>query len=296
MVKAKRIGHATFETPDLARQTEYYTDLLGLTVAEREKDSVYLATKIGQLAIQLNKGERECCTKLSFEVAPNSDFGELARELAKDGIKSDLRNDSIPGIGAVLVFEDCKGTTVELFKDWSYLGKHTQVSGVGPLKLGHVAWVVNDVPATVDFYTRVLGFRVSDWIGDFFAFIRCNSDHHTLNFIRGKNEKMHHMAFELKDVVHLQSACDLMGQRQHPILWGPLRHGPGHNMAIHHHNPDNQVIELYCELDQMLDEELGYFLPRPWHHDTPQRPKVWPAGLNNCWGLPPLPDLNRGRD
>jgi hypothetical protein len=46
----------------------------------------------------------------------------------------------------------------------------------------------------------------------------------------------------------------------------------------------------------MLDEELGYFVPRPWHHDTPQRPKVWPHGLNNCWGLPPLPELNRGRD
>ena len=71
----------------------------------------------------------------------------------------------------------------------------------------------------------MLGFRVSDWIGDFFAFIRCNADHHTLNFIRGNNVKMHHMAFELKDMVHLQSACDLLGQRKHPILWGPLRHG-----------------------------------------------------------------------
>jgi hypothetical protein len=142
----------------------------------------------------------------------------------------------------------------------------------------------------------VLGFLVSDWIGDFFAFIRCNADHHTLNFIRGKNRKMHHMAFEVKDVAHLQYACDLLGQRKHPILWGPLRHGPGHNMAIHHRNPDDQVIELYCELDQMLDEELGYFVPRPWHRDFPQRPKVWPPGLNNCWGLPPLPELNRGRD
>jgi catechol 2,3-dioxygenase-like lactoylglutathione lyase family enzyme len=270
--------------------------VLGLSVAEREKDRVFLATKIGQLAIQLNKGEREQCIKLSFEVAPDSDFGELARELAKDGIKSEPRNDSLPGVGSVLAFQDCKGSTIELFKDWSYLGKHTQVSGVGPLKLGHVAWVVNDPKATCDFYTRVLGFRESDWIGDFFVFIRCNADHHTLNFIRGKNEKMHHMAFELKDVVHLQSACDLLGQRKHPILWGPLRHGPGHNMAIHHRNPDDQVIELYCELDQMLDEELGYFVPRPWHHDTPQRPKVWPHGLNNCWGLPPLPELNRGRD
>ncbi len=296
MVKAKRIGHATFETADLERQTDYYTEFLGLAVAEREKDRVFLATKIGQLAIQLNKGEQERCLKLSFEVAPNSDFGEVARELAKDGIKSEPRNDALPGVGAVLAFEDNKGTTVELFKDWSYLGKHTPVSGVGPLKLGHVAWVVNDPKATCDFYARVLGFRESDWIGDFFVFIRCNADHHTLNFIRGKNEKMHHMAFELKDMAHLQSACDLMGQRKHPILWGPLRHGPGHNMAIHHRNPDDQVIELYCELDQMLDEELGYFVPRPWHHDTPQRPKVWPHGLNNCWGLPPLPELNRGRD
>ena len=115
MVKAKRIGHATYETPDLERQTDYYTDFLGLTVAEREKDRVYLATKIGQLAIQLNRSDRERCLKLSFEVAPDSDFGDLARELAKDGIKSDLRNDSIPGMGQVLTFEDCKGTTVELF-------------------------------------------------------------------------------------------------------------------------------------------------------------------------------------
>ena len=35
-------------------------------------------------------------------MAPYSDFGALARELEKDGIKSELRNDSIPGIGPVL--------------------------------------------------------------------------------------------------------------------------------------------------------------------------------------------------
>ncbi len=72
MVKARRIGHATFETADLTRQTDYYTDFLGLAVATREKDRVFLATKIGQLAIELRKGERERCMKLSFEVAPHS--------------------------------------------------------------------------------------------------------------------------------------------------------------------------------------------------------------------------------
>ena len=59
------------------------------------------------------------------------------------------------------------------------------------------------------------------------------------------------------------------------ILWGPVRHGPGHNVATYHRNPDEHTIELYIELDQMKDEELGYFDPRPWHRNTPQRPMTW---------------------
>ncbi len=46
----------------------------------------------------------------------------------------------------------------------------------------------------------------------------------------------------------------------------------------------------------MIDEELGYFVPRPWHHDFPQRPKVWEPSMAGGWGLPPLPELNRGRN
>ena len=110
---------------------------MGLVLAEREKDRAFLTTQVGLLAIQLNKGETERCTTLSFEVAPNSDFGALARDLEKDGIKSELRNDSIPGIGPVLTFDDNKGTTIALFKEWSYLGKHLAHHGVGALKLGH---------------------------------------------------------------------------------------------------------------------------------------------------------------
>ncbi len=296
MIKPRRIGHATYETPDLQRMIDYYTQVMGLVLAEREKDRAFLATKIGQLAIQLNKGDVERCTELSFEVAPDSDFGELARELEKDGIRSELRNDSVPGMGPVLTFKDNKGTTIALFKEWSYLGKHLQPVGVGPLKLGHIAFVVDDPQKTAEFYEKILGFRVSDWIDDFFVFMRCNADHHTVNFIKGHNIKMHHMAFELKDFIHLQNSCDLFGQQKIPIIWGPLRHGPGHNIATYHRNPDDQVIEFFCELDQMLDEELGYFEPRPWHNDTPQRPKTWTAGKTNVWGPPPLPDFHRARD
>ena len=227
MIKPRRIGHATFETPDLQKMIDYYTNVMGLVLAEREKDRAFLTTQIGLFAIELKKGDVERCTTLSFEVAPESDFGAMARELEKEGIRSELRNDSTPGIGQVLTFKDNKGTTIALFKEWSYLGKHLQHYGVGPLKLGHIAWVVDDPQKTAEFYEKVLGFRVSDWIDDFFVFMRCNTDHHTVNFIRGNNIKMHHMAFELKDFIHLQNSCDLFGQRKIPIIWGPLRHGPG---------------------------------------------------------------------
>jgi hypothetical protein len=69
------------------------------------------------------------------------------------------------------------------------------------------------------------------------------------------------------------------------LTWGPLRHIIGHNIAIYHKNPDGVTIEFFCELDQMHDEELGFFEPRPWHQDRPQRPKVWGDDtLSNWWG------------
>src|SRR5271169_3916641 len=285
MIKPRRVGHATFETPDLQKMIDYYTHVMGLVLAEREKDRAFLVTQVGLLAIQLNKGDTERGTALSFEVAPNTDFAAMARELEKDGIKSVLRNDSIPGIGPVLTFKDNKGTTIALFKEWSYLGKHLQPIGVGPLKLGHIAWVVTDPQKTAEFYEKIMGFRVSDWIGDFFVFLRCNPDHHTVNFIRGPKTKMHHIAFEMKDFAHIQNACELLALRKIPINWGPVRHGPGHNVAIYHRNADDQNVELYIELDQLKDEDLGYFDPRPWHHDTPQRPKVWdPKVAPALWG------------
>lgn len=293
MIKPRRVGHATFETTDIEKQITYWTDVVGLVLAEREKNRAFLATKTGLLVIQLEQSERTACTRLSFEVAPSSELGELARALAADGIKSELRNDSVPGLGPVLTFKDNKETSIDLFKEWSYLGSHHQVHGIGPLKLGHVAFAVPDVQVVADFYAKVLGFRVSDWIEDWFVFMRCNPDHHTVNFIKGSNAELHHIAFELKDMSHMQNACEMFATKKIKLLWGPVRHGPGHNVATYHRNPDDHTVELYIELDQMKDEELGYFDPRPWHRDTPQRPKTWKRTESTIWGLPPLPEYRK---
>jgi catechol 2,3-dioxygenase-like lactoylglutathione lyase family enzyme len=297
MIKVCRIGHATFETPDLDRAIDHYTQVIGLSLAGREDKRAFLATKTGQLVIELQHGGAARCSKLSFEVAPNADFADMRKVLQGHGVASEERRDGVPGMPKVLAFKDPKGTAIELFQEWSPIGNDRQVVGAGVLKLGHVAFAVHDPKPISEFYGQVLGFRVSDWIGDFFVFMRCNADHHAVNFITAKNVNMHHIAFELRDFSHLQTACDLFGQRKIPIIWGPVRLGPGHNVAAFHRDHDDWVVEVYAELDQMKDEDLGYFDPRPWHRDRPQRPKVWPRDTAAfVWGLPPAPDFFRGRE
>jgi catechol 2,3-dioxygenase-like lactoylglutathione lyase family enzyme len=297
VIKARRIGHATFETPDLERQIEYYTHVAGLALVAREKDRAFFAARTGQLAVELVRAEARRCAKLSFEVAAAEDFADMTRRLTAEGVKSELRSDSIPGTPRLLSFQDPKGTTIELFTEYKSLGRDLSPGGVGPLKLGHVAFVVSDPHAIADFYARVLDFKISDWIGDFFVFMRCNADHHAVNFIKGNTPGMHHIAYELRDVAHVQNACDVLGEKTIPIIWGPLRLGPGHNVAAFHRNPDDWIVEFYAELDQMKDEALGYFDPRPWHKDFPQRPKVWSGEkVAYIWGPPPTPDFLRSRD
>jgi len=104
MLQVKRIGHATLTTPDLERQLDYYTRVVGLSAVAKEKGRVILATKPGQEAIVLEHGERPAGVRLAFQVAPGSDLGELSARLSKAGIKSERRSGITPGIAQAIVF------------------------------------------------------------------------------------------------------------------------------------------------------------------------------------------------
>ncbi len=286
MIQVRRLGHATFSTPDLERQVAYYSEVLGLRVIAREKDRVFLACRTGLEAIALERGSEVALKRLAFQVAPGSDFSSLARELEKFGIKSERRSGISPGVAEALTFSDIKGTLVELFADYRFAEDDGVQAVITPLKLGHVAYRVTDVQAVTRFYTDVLGFRVSDWRDTTFAFLRCNTDHHTVNFVVDPVPQLHHIAFEVKDWPEIHRACDFLARNNIQLVWGPARHIIGHNIAAYHRNADNVRVELFCEMDQMKDEALGYFDPRPWHQDRPQRPKVWPKDtLRNYWGF-----------
>ena len=286
MIQIKRLGHATFRTPDMARMIDYWTEVIGLTLVERFKDRAFLATKFGEEAIALEEGEGTHLVRTSFQVAPGSDLGDVQKALAKAGVKSEICSDISPGVRKAVTFVDPKGTPLEVYADYQFHKRDDNEQGIAPLKFGHLAYRVRDPKVVTSFYTDVLGFRVSDWMGERFSFLRCGSDHHTVNFARYDDERLHHIAFEVKDIGELQRSSDYLAKHGIFLVWGPIRHLVGHNMAAYHRNPDDQRVELFCEMDIMRDEDLGYFEPRPWHQDFPQRPKVWPDDtLRSYWGF-----------
>ncbi|MDF2562303.1 MAG: glyoxalase [Microbacterium sp.] len=154
--------------------------------------------------------------------------------------------------------------------------------GIRPAAIGHVGLVANDVDNLVDFYCRILGMEVSDWMpfpesspytkG---AWIRCNTEHHVLSIFGLKagagvatertgqpgtwsNEKdrrsakagLHHIAFELSDFEDLRRAAKLCREEGIEIQ-GTRKGGPGSQLRIYFWDPEENLIELFWAMDQI---------------------------------------------
>jgi len=130
MIKVRRLGHATLTTPDLARQVAYYTEVVGLTLLERDTKRALLASKQGFEAVALEPGAPNALSRLAFQVAPGSDLGELARELARHGVKSERRSGISPGVAEAIVFKDPKDTLIEVFSEYVFASEEPGQAGV----------------------------------------------------------------------------------------------------------------------------------------------------------------------
>ena len=140
MLQIKRAGHSTLITPDIERMVDYFTRIVGLSLVARDKDRAILATKSGPEAIILERGSAVDAPRLSFQVAPGSDPGEIVARLKKAGVKSERRSDITPSIHEAVTFQDPKGTTLEIFADFDFAPDDATFNGVMPLKFGHIAY------------------------------------------------------------------------------------------------------------------------------------------------------------
>lgn len=284
-VSVVKVGYVGFETPDLDRLIDHYTKTLDFVLVERSAERAFLTTTFDHHCVVLEKAAtKKARSFIGYQLREDLDTAQ--RRLRGAGYQVERRSDIAPATPDVLVVEEpMTSTPIHLYDGQS--GSSVATSPLRPTKLGHVAAFTPDLARLQSFYQDLLGFRWSDTVADFFVFLRCNTDHHAANFMAStKYQGMHHVAFETRDLDHLQALLDHLATRSTRLEWGPGRHGPGHNIFTYHRDPDGNNIELFTQLDHIADEALGYFEPRPWHEDSPQYPKTWDADIAaiNSWG------------
>jgi catechol-2,3-dioxygenase len=287
-----RVSHLSLRTPQLDAMVRHYTAVLGLTVVGTIGDTVQLGCSDGSPALLLSPAAEKGLDHLAFDLHRNLDIDTAMRSLEKSGVTPEDWDGIAPAGAQSFKVTDPGGTVLQLMSRPEQYPATTQPHlgiGVQPFKLGHVASRVDKLSEVVRFYQSGLGFRFSDMLGDDFVFLRCNSDHHSVNFLgAGTPRTLHHVAFELQDWDHIKRACDELWSHGIGMIWGPGRHGAGHNLYTYHHDPDGNIVEMYAELDKMTNEGNGAFDWRPWH-DGPQYPRRWDPreSANTPWGLLP---------
>jgi len=294
LAKVVKLGFLGLNCVRHDEMENHYERIVGLPVSARAAGETYFSCGGDRTSLSLHRSDKPGYRHVGLQIGGDEPLSDVVAQATKAGLKAELRSDAFDGIGSCIQIHDPDGFAIYLFRDAEPVRQPYSAAGVSPDKLGHVALFVSDAQKTAQYYTDMLGFRWSDWLADFFVFMRCNSDHHTMNFMRSEKQGMFHVAFELHDFSHLGRSCDILAANDIRILWGPGRHGMGHNLFTYHRDPDGNVVEFIADLDRMSDESLGYFDPRPYHQDFPQRPKVWsPGDLSavNSWGAPTPPDL-----
>jgi catechol 2,3-dioxygenase-like lactoylglutathione lyase family enzyme len=127
-------------------------------------------------------------------------------------------------------------------------------------KLGHIVLQVSDLERSTAFYTRILGFKVSDVYPDEMmpggmVFLRCNTDHHCLALVgaahgQANNKELHHFAFEVATLAEVIHARDRLRAHNVQIDFEGRRRA-GCQIAVEFRDPDNHSVEIYWGVDQV---------------------------------------------
>ena len=276
----KRVAYVALETSQIDRMSAFYQDLVGLEVVERDGEGrVYLRCDAFHHAVVLVPGAGCGMDHYGLDLGDEGTLEALAGRLEDCGVEA-REVEALRGHGAALEIQEPNGNRVRLAGGTETAASPTAVRATVPRKFGHMNNMTSgDLRAVRDFYVDVLDFRVSDWFADQLVWLRCNPDHHGVACGRSVRDGMQHFALEAKGLGDLLQQADHLARNGRRLLWGPGRHGPGNNLFIYFHDPDENIVELTAEVEQIWDDKNR---EEPWHPS--ERPE-WA----NLWGPPPTP-------
>src|SRR5579864_9504627 len=108
MIRVRKIAHASYEVPDVEQQTDYYTNILGMKLVAKEKDTTFLANTIDHHSVVLHKGSHARCLRIGFQIGEGDDLDTFEKEVQGHGINTRRKKDPEPSISELVTFEDPK--------------------------------------------------------------------------------------------------------------------------------------------------------------------------------------------
>lgn len=137
-----------------------------------------------------------------------------------------------------------------------------------PVEVGHVVFFVADVASCEAFYTRSLGFVVSDRYPGRGAFLRCapKSGHHDLFLLQLPSMKrgINHVAFTVRDIHEVFGGGLHFSRCGWETQLGPGRHPISSAYFWYFKNPAGGLVEYYSDEDELTsDWQPREFEPGP---------------------------------
>ncbi|MCA8889867.1 MAG: VOC family protein [Parvularculaceae bacterium] len=285
------IRYVGYAVADLRSERAFYSDVWKLKEVAEQDGMVYFAASgsTEHHAVRLRQSEQSSIDVIALKAESETDVDSLFDAVKTAGCKiiNEPAKITAPGGGYGFRFFSPDGLPFEISSGVSTRtrNKLNRWDGV-PEKISHVVLHSPDHHKLVAFFTDVLGFRVSDWLGDFMCFLRCNEWHHRIAILPGP-PCLNHVAWDMPTLDDMMRGVSRLKSSGHDIKWGPGRHTAGNNTFSYFVSPNGFVVEYTSELERVDDATWEATVHKPTESIMDQ----WGVGVGGPKTMPqPLPD------
>lgn len=290
-----RGNYMALQSSDPAAAAQYAVEHLGFYLVHVDSDGRhYLAAQgLDPYSLVYTRGEQGAVDHISYVVCDAADLLQAEAALSDVGVASErIERSPLWRQGPALRFKNTSGQTIQLTPGvvvdvpMASLVAEPQVTP-GPIAFDHAVVRAADVGAGFEFASRVMGLKESARIVapdeiPVLGFFRAHTLFHCYAVARSHHDGLHHVQFTLKNPPAVHAAFEQMRQRgKVDIIWGPLRHGAGHNIVFYFHDYTGNIFEYSAEEEIILNDAT--YVPRAWPVTDPR------AG--DEWNLSPIPEV-----
>ncbi len=255
MSRVTEIRYVGYGVTDLDAEVRFYEDTWGLDRVPSDDGMAWFKTRghDEHHVIRLRAADANRVDVIAFAADTRADVDALIERVRGAGAKiiHEPRELTTPGGGYGFRFFSPDGLEMEVSSDVSRGDFRQLVRWEGiPLKISHIVLHSPDHKALMQWFVDVLGMKVSDWLGDFMGFLRCNSAHHRIAILPGP-ACLNHVAYDMLTVDDMMRGAHRLKVEGTNVVWGPGRHTAGNNAFSYFVSPGGFAVEYTAELEEV---------------------------------------------